>query len=73
MRADQLFHKPGLKSLPKLKFEADKKDDPLKMAENPDEMKPETFKIRILDKFEGFRKYRLLTSKNNQIDFSKGP
>ena len=56
MRADQLFHKPGLKTLPKLKFEADKKDDPLKMAENPDEMKPETFKIRVLDKFEGFRK-----------------
>ena len=56
MRADKLYYKPGLTRLPKLKFEADKKDDPLKMAESPEDMKPEKFKIRILDKFEGFRK-----------------
>ena len=56
MRADKLFYKQSLTRLPKLKFEADKKDDPLKMAESPEDMKPEKFKIRILDKFEGFRK-----------------
>ena len=62
MYADKLFHKPGLTKLPGLKFEADKKDDDSKMAENLEEMKPENFKIHILDKFDGFRKfYRLHT------------
>ena len=59
MRADKLFHKPSFTKLPKLKFEADKKDDPLEMAESPEEMKPEKFKIHILDKFEGFRKFNI--------------
>ena len=62
MRADKLFYKQSLTRLPKLKFEADKKDDPLKMAESPEDMKPEKFKIRILDKFEGFRKLPSSTS-----------
>ena len=57
MHADKLFHKPGMDNLPGLKFEVDKKDDSLKMAESPAEMKPEKFKIHILDKFDGFRKY----------------
>ena len=59
MRADKLFHKPSFTRLPKLKFEENKKDDPLEMAESPEEMKPEKFKIHILDKFEGFRKFNI--------------
>ena len=58
MLADKLYHKHSTHKLPGLKFETDKKEtSALNIPHTVEDVKPEKFKIRILNKSEGFRKY----------------